>query len=153
MKAIFWVGKGTIFDGAIRAFKRGGVSHSEIMFSDGFCGTSYPGVGVVLRPLVVRPEDWVILELPCTPEEEAKVRAFFVEEAGCGYDWLGIVFAQVLGWHWQSKTKYFCSETTIAALQRIYTVLNGLKAWREDPASVLVILAERVLGPDRWVKP
>jgi len=147
MKAIFWIGKCGLVGTLIRAFKRRGVSHAEIMFSDGVCGTSQPNGGVVLRHIDFNRADWVVLDLPCTPEQEAAVRAFFVEELGCPYDWSGILFAQILGWNWQSKKKYFCSEVCVAALQKAYSALAGLKPWRVDPAKELIELEERVMPP------
>jgi hypothetical protein len=153
MKAIFWIGKCGLAGQLIRAFKRRGVSHAEILFSDGFRGTSVPGPGIVLRPLVVNQEDWVIIDLPCSLAEEAEVRAFFEEEKGCGYDWSGIIFAQVFGWNWASKTKYFCSEACIAGLQKIYPCLGDVRPCRVDPARELELIVERILAARRVASP
>jgi hypothetical protein len=153
MKAIFWIGKCGLFGTLIRAFKRRGVSHAEIMFSDGVSGTAQPRGGVVLRKIDFKPEDWFVLDLPCTPIQEEVVRAFFEKELGCPYDWSGIVFAQVLGWNWQSKEKYFCSEVCTAALKEIYKQLADVKPWRCDPAKELILLEERVMPPPAPVAP
>lgn len=145
MKAIFWIGKCGLVGTLIRAFKRRGVSHAEIMFSDGVCGTAQPNGGVVLHRIDFRPEDWVVLDLPCTPIQEEIVRFFFLREAGCPFDWSGIIFSQILGWNWQSKEKYFCSEVCTAALKQIYPELADVKPWRTDPAKELSLLEARVM--------
>ena len=147
MKAIFWIGKCGLVGTLIRAFKRRGVSHAEIMFSDGVCGTAQPNGGVVLRHINFNRADWIVLDLPCTPGQEATVRGFFEQELGCPYDWSGLLFAQILGWNWQSKQKYFCSEICVAALQKAYPALAGLKPWRIDPAKELTKLEELVMPP------
>lgn len=146
MKAIFWIGKAGFFGSLIRLFKRDGISHSEILFSDGFSGTSDAAKGgIVLYKLNFQAKDWFIIDLPCEPEEEAKVRAFFeTDEAGCKYDWRGIFFCQVFRWGWHSSTKWFCSEACLAALQRVYPALQGLKPWQVDPADLATLLEERV---------
>ncbi|MFA6132447.1 MAG: hypothetical protein WC869_00370 [Phycisphaerae bacterium] len=151
MKAIFWIGKVGFFGTLVRLFKRDGISHSALLFSDGFCGTSQPGRGIVLYKLApFNTADWFIIDLPCTPEEEARVRSFFeVDEAGCKYDWRGIAFCQVLRWGWHSNTRWFCSEACLAALQRIYTALQGLKPWYVDPADLATVLDERVVPLNR----
>lgn len=153
MKAIFWIGKCSLVGTLIRAFKRHGVSHAEIMFSDGVCGTSEPKNGVVLRKINFRPEDWVVLELPCTPIQEELVRAFFEKELGCPYDWKGILCAQILGWNRSSPTAWFCSEICTAALQEVYKQLAGVKPASVDPAKELILLEERVMPPAPPVLP
>lgn len=151
MKAIFWIGRCGFIGSMIRLFKRGGISHSEIMFSDGMSGTSAAEKGgIVLYKIDFKPADWFIVELPCDAEEEARVRAFFeVDEAGCKYDYRGIIFSQILRWGWHSSTRWFCSESCLAALQRVYPALAGIKPWYVDPADLANILEERVAPFDR----
>jgi hypothetical protein len=151
MKAIFWIGKVGIAGSLIRLFKRDGISHCAILFSDGFAGTAQPNTGIILyKAEPLNTADWLIIDLPCYPEEEARVRAFFeTDEAGCKYDWVGIFFCQVLRWGWHSSTKWFCSEACLDALQRIYPALAGLKPWFCDPADLATLLEERVVPLDR----
>lgn len=152
MKAIFWIGKVSLFGSLVRLFKRQGISHCEILFSDGYSGTSDPTKdGIVLyKAAPINPADWFVIDLPVTPEEEAKVRVFFeTDEAGCKYDWRGIIFCQVFRWGWHSSTRWFCSEACLAALQRIYPALDGIKPWYVDPADFANILEERIPTLDR----
>jgi hypothetical protein len=148
MKAIFWVGKSTIFGRLIRLFKGTGSSHAEILFSDGYAGTSDKGLGgIAIYPLNYKSHEWVSIDIPCTPEEEADVRKFFEEdEKGCGYDMKGIVFAQLFRWNIQSKDKWFCSEACTAALQRVKGLkfLHNLKPHNVDPGKLFKLLCENL---------
>ena len=134
MKILFWIGRAGFFSSLIRVFKCHGISHCEIQFSDGACGTAYPGTGIVLRSLEVKPGDWYVIDVPCSLETESLVRQFFVAEMGCGYDIWGLVWAQVFGWNWQSKTKWFCSEACTAALVPAIPSLKSQVPCRVDPA-------------------
>lgn len=143
MKAIFWIGPCGFFGTLVRAFKHRGISHCEILFSDGFSGTADPKKdGIVLYPLELNPVDWFVLDIPCTPEEEQKVRQFFIDEAGCRYDWLGLVLTQVFGWNWRSKTKWFCSEACATALQPVVPLLLTVTPYRLDPGELAVLLEQ-----------
>jgi hypothetical protein len=138
MKAYFWIGKCNWWGSLIRAFKKRGVSHVMIVFGDGMAGTaSVTQGGIVYGRAEIRSEDWLVIDVP---GDEAPVRQFFaVDERGCGYDWWGIVFAQVLGWNMESPTKWFCSEACVSALQRI-GYFRGKKAYMIDPAGMLELL-------------
>ena len=153
MKALFWIGQCSLIGTLIRVFKRHGVSHAEIMFSDGVSGTSEPKNGVVLRKIDFRPEDWFVLELPCTPIQEEVVRAFFVRELGCPYDWKGILCAQILGWNRSSPEAWFCSEICIASLQTIYKQLADVVPASVDPSKELTLLEVRVMPPEAPAPP
>jgi hypothetical protein len=103
--------------------------HSELVFSDGIWfssrsinGTEYSW-GV---PHGGKPEDYDYLEIPCTKEEEGRVREWCRREvfnddgSKCTYDVLGVIFSFLpIPIAWQSPTKWFCSEVCCAALQTI----------------------------------
>lgn len=146
MKAIFWIGKSGIFGRLIRFFKGTGSSHVELMFSNGYAGTSdMEKGGIVYYKIDFKPEDWYVVDIPCTTEEEAIVRKFFeVDEVGCGYDKLGIIFCQVFPWGIHSKTNWFCSEACTSALSRILYFLKGVKPYQVDPGELLDILKENL---------
>lgn len=141
MKAIFWIGRSGFFGSLIRLFKHRGISHCEIMFSDGFSGTADSAKGgITLYPIAFNPADWFVIDIPCTPAEETTVRQFFLDEAGCGYDWLGIVFCQVFHWGWGSKNKWFCSEACMTALRPLFPEFKDIKPYQVDPATLAVLL-------------
>jgi hypothetical protein len=147
MKAIFWIGKSGILGTLVRVFKGFGSNHVELLFSDGMSGTSDVVKGICFYRLNYLPENWIAIDIPCTPEEEAEVRKFFeVDEKGCGYDMRGIVFAQVFPWGIESKDKWFCSEACVAALQRVksLTFLKDLKPYTIDPGELLKILVRNL---------
>lgn len=142
MKAIFWIGPCGIFGAMIRVFKRRGISHSEIMFSDGVCGTADFKVGVTLRKLEIRHSDWVMIDIPASPEVEALVRQVFIAEAGCKYDWSGIISAQIFGWAYQTKSRWFCSEICAAALVPAVPSLIRFRAASLDPAKLANLILD-----------
>ena len=145
MKAIFWIGRSGALGSSIRAFKQRGVSHAELLFSDGYAGTSdREKGGVVIYQLDPRPADWVVLDLPDTCNED-RARALIQDEVGAAYDWLGIAMAQVLPWNREDPTKWFCSEIVAAALRLAYPrTLADVTPHQLDPAGLLDLLDERM---------
>lgn len=146
MKAVFWIGRSGVLGSTIRAFKRRGVSHAELLFSDGWAGTSdREKGGVVLYDLgTPAPADWVVLPLPDTINED-RARALLMGELGARYDWLGIALAQTLPWNRQNPKRWFCSEIVAAALKLAYPrTLLDVVPHQMDPAGLLDTLAERM---------
>jgi hypothetical protein len=146
MRAIFWIGRSGILGSAIRAYKLRGVSHAELLFSDGIAGTSDREKGGVVLYDLGRPSkaDWVAIDLPDHPAGEERARALIASELGAGYDWLGIALAQVLPWGRQDPRRWFCSELVAAALARAYPASMGdVIPHRLDPAGLLDLLVRR----------
>ena len=146
MKVIFWIGKSSILGSAIRMFKHRGVSHSEILFTDNVSGTSDRDKGGVVLYSIPKldPTEWVAIDIPCTIAQEAIMREFFISELGCGYDWKGILFAQMLPWGRESKDKWFCSEICTAALKLAYPhTFSDITPCEVDPAELLKLITAR----------
>jgi hypothetical protein len=143
IEAIFYQGKGTWYDGAIRVWTRGPYSHCELHFGRGHCFGADPDNGTSwrVRDLENNP-DWAIVPLPELDHVLAKVLDFAAAEAGCGYDWTGIFFSEVFPFGWQSKDKWFCSEWVVAAVQ-LGGLLTARKPWRLSPNQTYKLLMER----------
>ncbi len=122
MRIAFWKGTdpgfGGILDRAIRWWTDGPYSHNEVIFSDGWTGTSSwadKGVKLLKRPegYYDNLDNWTIIEIDA---DEAEVRAWFYEHDGAPYDLLG-----VFGFVWRPIRgmggAFFCSEAFAAAMK------------------------------------
>lgn len=118
-----------------------GFSHTELYF-DRINGQSYTSSrpeGPVIREVdyLSHPDFWEFEEIPCTIEEEwivffhaQYIRRQAAIEGGKYDDW-GIA-RFVLPFLKQSEKDWFCSETTVDAIQQI-GYLPGEEAWRYSP--------------------
>lgn len=145
IQVIFYKGRGGLYSRLIRWFKRTKYTHCEIRFNDGYCGTSdAPKGGVVYYYMgQVNTNDWDVITIPCTSEEEIAIRKIFTEEElNCGYDWLGIILCQIFPWGRQHSQKWFCSEICTYALQKIKScqAVCCLKPYQIHPGKLFDIL-------------
>ena len=142
MYAIFWVGKKSLFGKLISFWKKTNITHMELLFSNGYIGTSDNNKnGIVYEPFKFDVQNWKFIQIPVTKEEEELIKIFFTdEEKGCGYDWKGIILEQVFNLNMESKTNWFCSEACIAALQKIFKDLKKYKPYEVSPEEAYTIL-------------
>ena len=118
MKILFYIARHSrpfqnfLLDEAIATATRGPYSHSQLMFSDGACFSSWPFEGVrFAKNIPLDPYHWVWFDLPISEQEEAALRAWCEGEVGCGYDYIGaITLSPAIG------EKWFCSEICIASI-------------------------------------
>lgn len=122
MKIGFYFETPTIYARLIALVARKPV-HTAIMLPGGGVFQSEAPVGVELldRPAVGR---WEWLEVPTI--SAAPLDDILQAEAGCKYDWLGVV----LGWTFgiRSKSRWWCSELTAYCLQQ-----RGVTLDRSNP--------------------
>lgn len=85
------------------------------------------------------PEHWDTIKIPITQEQFIKLNKWIDTELGCGYDWIGMICSQGLGWHFRSENKWYCSEFTIAMLQQI-GMLVGKDPCEIDPNELFKLL-------------
>lgn len=121
MKVAFQKNDRSFFAGLIRWWTGSPYSHCELLFDDGRMfsshikdhGTRY------MNPGVLRANEWDVVLIPATLEQEIAVHVFCDNELNCGYDWWGILCSQVLRLQRSHPRKWFCSEVCAAALQRM----------------------------------
>lgn len=121
MKVAFQKADHSFFASLIRWWTKSPYSHCELLFDDGLMfsahakdhGTRY------VTPGVLSANEWDVLLLPATLEQEIAVRTFCNAELHCGYDWWGLIFSQVLRLQRPHPDKWFCSEVCTAALQHM----------------------------------
>jgi hypothetical protein len=142
MKVAFLHGTG-IVDEAIQWWSHGDFCHCQVILNDGSswgCSPWYPKSVQFMN--FTYDSNWTFIEIPTTPEQDRILINFCQQEQGCGYDWAGIVFSQILPFGWQSKSRYFCSEAVLALLQQIGIGLE-LQPYRYDPVDTFKILIYR----------
>ncbi|ALZ84712.1 hypothetical protein APT59_11090 [Pseudomonas oryzihabitans] len=106
---------GDTYDRLIRAWTRSPYSHCELVMPDGRFVTSSPRDGGVRAKVIAQdPAVWDFLPLPWI--QAAHVEQLLEQEAGAGYDWLGILGSQILPAGIQSRSRWFCSEFCAHAL-------------------------------------
>lgn len=116
----------------VRAWTDSPYSHSELIFSDGWAGSSsFADGGVRLKRIEFDPEKWDFIELPA--QLEAAARAWFKNHDGAKYDLLGNL-QFILAPFGEDRRRWFCSEACAAAL--------GIpEAWRYDPPTLASALS------------
>ena len=128
--------RGGIFAAAIKLWTRGPYSHCELMWED--CDTfssAAPDSGTrfLSKPKICDAE-WDAFWIDTSKLTSSAIRRSCMDELNCGYDWLGILMACVLGVSRQSDTKWFCSEICAWALMK-HGVLPQSKPHFQDPNS------------------
>jgi hypothetical protein len=110
-------------------------------FDDDLMYEAISGKGTHVQPIEsFDPETWDFYDVQLTAIEVVKMQAFLSSELGCGYDWLGLFLAQGLGIHHASKTKWFCSELVVAAMQSV-GLLPGAEPCHYSPNGLYDLLA------------
>jgi hypothetical protein len=129
VRVVFFKGPGSWADTLIRWWTRSPYSHCELVFTngdwfssdtDGFQLTRF--LDAEWTPARINPvaflANYDTIRVPMTVEQEADLRTWCKSEAGCSYDWKGIVFSMVLNLGYHSASKWFCSEVCAAGLKR-----------------------------------
>lgn len=129
LKLAFFKAKyGNFYDKLVAWFCRGGYSHVELVFSDGVSFSSSPrDGGTRFKNIDVNNGHWDILEIPCAPDKEARIRRWCHSECDKNYDWFaiyGYVFGAVIGWAFgadkclNDKNHWYCSEVCMSAIRK-----------------------------------
>lgn len=109
IRLALYTAPGDTYDRLIRAWTRSPYSHCELVLPDGRFVTSSPRDGGVRAKVIEQdPAVWDFLPLPWI--QAAHVEHLLEQEAGAGYDWLGILGSQILPAGIQSRLRWFCSE-------------------------------------------
>ncbi|WP_375173034.1 hypothetical protein [Pseudooceanicola sp.] len=153
----FYKGRGSSFwnrvqDWAIRFATRSPYSHVELIQGSADLGreatclsSSGRDGGVRETTILLKPTHWDLVDLPDQPEE---IGTFIRDRIGARYDYVGIIFSQILSLGRHNPDKWFCSEICAAALgmpnaqrmspQSLYDVVTWAQLQRlTDPAPAL----------------
>lgn len=121
------------FNHVCKWWLRGDFSHSELIFTDGYCGSSsFLDGGVRIKRISnFDPNDWLIYSNISGNEYIA--REFIESQEGKPFDTRGLS-GHVLRRIPQNKEKWFCSELIMAALF-LARGINPIDVWRFDPCA------------------
>lgn len=102
-----------LFSIGCRWWLGGPYTHTELVFSDGWAGTSRSVEGgVVLHKITYPDDEWDLIEID---GDESLARAWFALHAGAKFDYLGLAgFVLSRGTH--EGQRWFCSEAVAASL-------------------------------------
>ena len=109
IRLAFYKGKGDWVDKVIRWWTKSQYSHVEVVVGDTWISSSPRDGGVrSMRMEDYNAEHWDIIDYPGV--SAADVFDLFRRTKGDDYDFIGILFSEVLPLGIQSKSKWYCSE-------------------------------------------
>lgn len=139
VKLAFYKGNGKTLDRLIRWWTKGQYSHCELVFSDGmFFSADAWSNKVRYEKVYANPDNWDFVDVVMTRREELAVRAWCDSQNGKKYDYVGILFAQILPLSIDMPSTWFCSEICVAALQRVGKLI-GLRGQDISPVDLAKI--------------
>ena len=144
MKVAFLKGEGFTAK-LVKWWTKGPYDHCALVFSDGvsFSSSLQKDMYTQFERINFNTAYWDVLDVPMSAEDEHKVRSFCINEMNCRYDWVGIFLSQIIPLGYNSKSKWFCSEVCVAALQKANLLLNE-KPNRVSPNKLYKLLASKV---------
>lgn len=107
-----------------------GYGHAELWFDDGTGLSSHTGQGAAIQPPACGVVDWITFDIGRAADEPA-IKAWGRGEIGPGYDYFGVA-RFVLPFMPAATKKWFCSEITVAACQRL-GMFSGVQPSRISP--------------------
>lgn len=143
IRIYFYKGEATFFDRLIRWWTHSPYSHCAVVITeDGGVDVLFEAMNdigvrsrVVVPEIDLRPSQWDHLDIPASPASGVEVDDWCVSELGCGYDWSGLFWSQVLRIPREHPRKWFCSEFAAAALKRL-GMLAGKEPCTFSPGSL-----------------
>ena len=106
-KLAFYNGKGTFVDKMIRLWTKSDYSHVELVLGHKWYSTSPREGRVRMKEMIPNESSWDYLDVDV---DVSKLDAMFASTENMKYDWLGIVFNEILPFKIHSKSRYYCSE-------------------------------------------
>ena len=103
-------------------FTRSEYYHVEIVIEDTWVSI-FPETGFKLNKLKPLKDTWEyvkIEDVKLTREQYDIFKKYLMKQVGKKYDYLGIMFSQVLPLTIDSKNKWFCSEAVVKLAQMLY---------------------------------
>ena len=111
IRLAFYKGKGDWVDKVIKWWTKSQYSHVEVVVGNTWISSSPRDGGVrSMRMESYNAEHWDIIDYPGVTSGD--VFDLFRRTKGDDYDFIGILFSQVLPLGIQSKSKWYCSEWT-----------------------------------------
>lgn len=107
----FYKAPGLMGDKLIRLWTHSKYSHVELIINDTWYTSSIRDGGVRQRHSKARPLDhWDFIEIDLAHDQALEALTKFNEIRGQKYDWIGILFSQLIKTDGHARGKWFCSE-------------------------------------------
>lgn len=111
----FYKAKGTLFDKLVRWRTKSIYSHVEIAIESDWYSSSARDGGVRIKEMTSpNPDNWDYVDIDIDLDI---LEAVFREHQLKGYDWLGILFTELIPLNIHQKSKTYCSEFCAEVLQ------------------------------------
>ena len=118
--------------------------HCELVFDCGSSFSAVPEQNITRFAWIDYTEDkWDIIDLPFDSKTENNIMKWCNEEVNCKYDYIGILFTQIIPLSFQNPWWWFCSEVCMAALQ-VADWFKHFKPHEYDPGELNKLIKEKV---------
>lgn len=115
------------------------VYHVEIILEDKWV-SAYAGRGVYVKDLNPLNDEWEYIHLPEIEMTDHQYKLFMIwlnQQHGKGYDYTGIILAQLFPFSMHRRNKWFCSEIVTKILQLLYVAgVMGLAPYKMSPGDL-----------------
>jgi len=129
IRVAFYKGPGDWRNKIIRWWTKSKYTHAELVMPDNYTWIS-------ISPLLTSRVDsriktdfnlerWDFVELEINDEQHKVLLEFFEDTKGSPYDWIGMIFSQLIPFYIKRKGKWYCSEWIAYALR-----IAGVVDWR-----------------------
>lgn len=112
--------KSDIIEKSIGKFTKSNYSHCELIINNTWISSNYKE-GVTVRDLTdIDLDKWDIYKFPIldiTKRDYEIIMSFIKKQDDKKYDYLGIIFSQIIPFSIHNRKKYFCSEIVTKVLQ------------------------------------
>jgi hypothetical protein len=129
IRIAFYKGKGNWKNKIIRWWTGSPYSHAELVMPDNYTWISIsPLLSSTVSSRIKTDfdlEKWDFIQFDIAQDQHNILLEFFEDTKDCKYDWIGMIFSQLLPFHIKRKNKWYCSEWIAYAL-RIANIID----WR-----------------------
>lgn len=129
IRIAFYKGKGNWKNKIIRWWTGSPYSHVELIMPDNYTWISIsPLLSSTVSSRIKTDfdlEKWDFVQFDITQDQHNILLEFFEDTKDCSYDWIGMIFSQLLPFNIKRKNKWYCSEWIAYAL-RIANIVD----WR-----------------------
>ena len=142
MKIAFQKNPTTIFSKLICWWTKSPYYHCEIIFSCGSSFSAIPEKNKTRFAWIEYNENWDIVDLPFDSKTKQKILEWCNGEVDCKYDFIGILFTQIIPLSFQNPWWWFCSEVCMSALQQ-GGWFQHFRTFQYDPGELYNLVLEK----------
>lgn len=141
MKIAFQKNPQTFLEKSICNWTNSPYFHTELVFNDGWCFSADFAKNTTRFKYINFNDNWDYKIIPVTARQEIEILKWCLSEDKCGYDYIGIVFTQIIPLSFENPWWWFCSEVCLAAIQQV-NYFKGLPAYQYNPGKLYHLLED-----------